>query len=70
MSSPLTPYGRQISRSHVTREAHAANGTESAGNFVENRALLVKRGIPYRVVVAVHDQVTDAIGISSKTVRF
>jgi len=62
--------GRRISGSHVTREAHAANGTESAGNFVENRALLVKRGVPYRVVVAVHDQVTDAIGINSKTVRF
>ena len=62
--------GRKISGSHVTREAHAANGTESAGNFVENRALLVKRGVPYRVVVAVHDQVTDAIGIASKTVRF
>lgn len=62
--------GRRISGNHVTREAHAANGTESTGNFVENRALLVKRGVPYRVVVAVHDQVTDAIGITSKTVRF
>jgi VWFA-related protein len=62
--------GRKISGNHVTREAHAANGTESDGNFVENRALLVKRGVPYRVVVAVHDQVTDAIGITSKTVRF
>ena len=62
--------GRKISGNHVTREAHAANGSESAGNFVENRALFVKRGVPYRVVVAVHDQVTDAIGITSKTVRF
>lgn len=62
--------GRRISINHVTREAHAANGTESNGNFVENRALLVKRGVPYRVVVAVHDQVTDAIGITSKMVRF
>jgi VWFA-related protein len=62
--------GRRISVNHVTREAHAANGTESTGNFVENRALLVKPGVPYRVVVAVHDQVTDAIGITSKMVRF
>jgi len=62
--------GRMITRNHFTREAHAANGTESDGNFVETSQLLVKRGVPYRVVVAVHDQVTDAIGIKSQTVRF
>ena len=62
--------GRKVTGTHYTREAHAANGTESDGNFVETRQLLIKRGTPYRVVVAVHDQVTDAIGITSKTVRF
>jgi VWFA-related protein len=62
--------GRKITGDHFTREAHAANGTESAGNFVEKSQLLVKRGIPYRLVVAVHDQVTDAIGITAKTIRF
>jgi VWFA-related protein len=62
--------GRRISGNQLTREAHADNGTETAGNFVESRQLVLRRGIPYRVVVAVHDQVTDAIGIASKTVRF
>ncbi|MEA2337785.1 MAG: hypothetical protein QOE82_1792 [Thermoanaerobaculia bacterium] len=62
--------GRRISGNHLTREAHAETGTETAGNFVETRELLVKRNVPYRVVVAVHDQVTDAIGIATKIVRF
>lgn len=62
--------GRIVSRNHVTREAHATSGTEANGNFIENRQLLIKRGVPYRVVVGVHDQVTDAIGINSRTVRF
>ncbi len=62
--------GRKVTGNHFTREAHAANGTESDGNFVETRQLLVKRGVPYRVVVGVHDQVSDAVGITSQTVRF
>jgi VWFA-related protein len=62
--------GRKVTGTHYTREAHATNGTESDGNFVETRQLLIKKGIPYRVVVGVHDQVTDAIGIASQTVRF
>jgi VWFA-related protein len=63
-------HGRRISGNHFTREAHAENGTETNGNFVETHELLLKRGVPYRVVVAVHDEVTDAIGIATKTVRF
>ncbi|MEY2549579.1 MAG: hypothetical protein QOD64_2161 [Verrucomicrobiota bacterium] len=62
--------GRRISGNHFTREAHAENGTETTGNFVETHDLLLKRGVPYRVVIAVHDEVTDAIGIATKTVRF
>jgi hypothetical protein len=62
--------GRKVSGNHFTREAHATNGSESEGNFVETRQLLIKQGVPYRVVVAVHDQVSDAIGITSQTLRF
>jgi len=62
--------GRRIVSTRSTQEAHAAAGTESRGEFVDTRQILIKRGVPYRVVVAVHDQVTDAIGISSKTVSF
>jgi VWFA-related protein len=62
--------GRRITSNHFVGEARAANGTESAGNFVDTRQLLIKRGAPYRVVVGVHDQTTDAIGITSRMVRF
>jgi VWFA-related protein len=62
--------GQRIVSTRSSREAHADAGTESRGDFVDTRQILIKRGVPYRVVVAVHDQVTDAIGISSKTVRF
>jgi VWFA-related protein len=62
--------GDRITTNHFVGEARAANGTESAGNFVDTRQLLIKRGVPYRVVVAVHDQTTDAIGITSRMVRF
>jgi hypothetical protein len=62
--------GRRITSNHFVSEARAANGTESAGNFVDTRQLLIKRGVPYRVVVGVHDQTTDAIGIASRMVRF
>ncbi len=68
--SVFDDHGRKVSGNHFTREAHADTGTEGTGNFVETRELLIKRGVPYRVVVAVHDQVTDAIGITSRTVRF
>ena len=62
--------GRRVTSNHFVGEARAANGSESAGNFVDTRQLLIKRGVPYRVVVAVHDQTTDAIGITSRRVRF
>jgi VWFA-related protein len=63
-------HGRRVVARRFLNEAHAASGTESNGDFVDTRSILIKRGVPYRVVVAVHDQVTDAIGITSKTVRF
>jgi VWFA-related protein len=52
------------------QEAHAQKGTESDGNFVLTHALRLRKGTPYRLVVALHDQVSDAIGIKSETVRF
>jgi hypothetical protein len=68
--SVFDDHGRKVTGNHFTREAHAASGTESDGTFVEAHQLLIKRGVPYRVVVGVHDQVTDAIGMASQTVRF
>lgn len=62
--------GHEITGAHYTREARAATGTESDGDFVDSHELLVKPGASYRVVVGVHDQVTDAIGIASQNIRF
>jgi VWFA-related protein len=68
--SVFTESGRLVRTFRAVREARAKNGTESDGNFIESHALRLKKGAPYRVVVAVHDQVSDAVGIRSTTVRF
>jgi VWFA-related protein len=68
--SVFTESGRLVRTFRAVREARAKNGTENDGNFIESHALRLKKGAPYRVVVAVHDQVSDAVGIRSTTVRF
>jgi VWFA-related protein len=68
--SVFTDGGRLVRTFRTVREARAKNGTENDGNFIESHALRLKKGAPYRVVVAVHDQVSDAVGIRSATVRF
>ncbi|HSY47358.1 MAG TPA: VWA domain-containing protein [Thermoanaerobaculia bacterium] len=62
--------GHEVTGGHITREAHSASGKESEGTFVDKHQLLIKPGAAYRFVVGVHDQVTDAIGIASQTIRF
>jgi VWFA-related protein len=62
--------GRKVDGIRFMREARAAAGSESEVDFVESRMFMVKRGKPYRFVVAVHDQVTGAIGIASERVQF
>jgi hypothetical protein len=68
--SIFTENGHLIRTFRTLREAHAKPGTEAEGNFIETRSLRLRKGVPYRVVVAVHDQVSDAVGIKSQTVRF
>jgi VWFA-related protein len=68
--SVFTESGRLVRTFRTVREAQAKNGTENDGNFIETHSLRLKKGAPYRVVVAVHDQVSDAVGIRSTTVRF
>ncbi|HEY4641235.1 MAG TPA: VWA domain-containing protein [Thermoanaerobaculia bacterium] len=68
--SVFTESGRLVRTFRAVREARAKSGTENDGNFIESHALRLKKGAPYRVVVAVHDQVSDAVGIRSTTVRF
>jgi VWFA-related protein len=62
--------GHLIRTFRTQREAHARPGTEAEGNFVDRQSLRLRKGVPYRLVVAVHDQVSDAVGIKSQTVRF
>jgi hypothetical protein len=49
----------------TAREAHARTGTEVSGDFVEQDSLKLRRKAAYKVVVAVHDQTTDTVGIAS-----
>ena len=62
--------GRIVTTFRTVREARANAGTESAGNFVESEKMRLRKGVMYRVVVAMHDQVNDAVGIKSQDVRF
>ena len=39
-------------------------------SFVERHALRLKKGEPYRVVVAIRDPLTDALGIAQQAVKF
>jgi VWFA-related protein len=57
--------GRLIASFANAREAHAQTGTEAAGDFIEQDSLKLRRNAAYKVVVAVHDQTTDAVGIAS-----
>jgi VWFA-related protein len=57
--------GRLIANFATSREAHAATGTEASGDFIEQDSLKLRRSAAYKIVVAVHDQTTDAVGITS-----
>jgi len=57
--------GRLIANFTTAREAHAQTGTEASGDFIEHDSLTLRRRASYKVVVAVHDQTTDAVGIAS-----
>lgn len=62
--------GRVVTTFNTVREAHVDTGSEDEGNFVESHALRLKKGTPYRIVVAMHDQLSDNVGIAAKTVSF
>jgi VWFA-related protein len=62
--------GRIVTTFRQVREARAKAGSEGTGNFVESETMRLRKGVPYRVVVAMHDQVSDAVGLASKDVKF
>ncbi len=57
--------GRNVQLLRFERRANAGDQT-----FVEQHALRLKKGTPYRVVVAVRDPLTEAFGIAQQMVRF
>jgi hypothetical protein len=63
--SVFDDHGRLIASFATAREAHAQNGTEAAGDFIEHDSVKLRRNGAYKVVVAVHDQTTDSVGIAS-----
>jgi len=62
--------GHLVTTFRSVREARAKAGTEGAGNFVESEKMRLGSGKRYRIVVAIHDQVSDAVGIKSQVIRF
>ncbi|MEA2339587.1 MAG: hypothetical protein QOE82_3594 [Thermoanaerobaculia bacterium] len=62
--------GRIVTTFRTVREARANEGTEATGNFIESEKMRLRKGVPYRIVVAMHDQVSDAVGIKSQDVQF
>jgi VWFA-related protein len=61
--------GRLIANFATAREAHAKTGTEAAGDFVEQDSVKLRRNGSYKVVAAIHDQTTDAVGIAATMLR-
>jgi VWFA-related protein len=57
--------GRNIQFIRFDRAANAGDA-----RFVERQALRLKKGVPYRVVVAVRDPLTEAFGIAHQVVKF
>jgi VWFA-related protein len=57
--------GRLIANFASAREARAKAGSEASGDFIEQDSLKLRPNAAYKVVVAVHDQTTDAVGITS-----
>ena len=57
--------GRNVQLVRFRRNAEA-----SAATFVDEHALLLKKGTPYRIVVAVRDPLTETFGIAHQIVKF
>jgi VWFA-related protein len=57
--------GRNVALMHFNREAKA-----DRDSFVDRHALKLRKGQAYRVVVAIRDPLTDAVGIAQQAVRF
>lgn len=62
--------GRIIAFSRFARHASLRRGDAPIGTFEESTPVRLAKGRQYRVVVAVRDPLTDALGIAQQSVKF
>jgi VWFA-related protein len=62
--------GKNVVLRRFAAKASAASEPDPTGMFIYKNAVLIKKGETYRIVAAVRDQATDAVGIASRDVRF
>lgn len=63
--------GRNIVLKRFTTSATAQSANpDPNGTFVYRNAILLRKGQKHRIVVAIRDQATDAVGMAEKTVKF
>jgi VWFA-related protein len=63
--------GRNIVLKRFTTSATAESGNpDPSGTFIYRNGVLLRKGQTHRIVVAIRDQSTDAVGMAAKTVKF
>lgn len=62
--------GRNVWFVHLMRDADIPKGETQAGTFSETTEMHFLKGQPYRVIVAVRDEVSEAVGVVQRLVRF
>lgn len=63
--------GKNVGIEHYTTKAHAnGDSPTSDGQLTHNATLQLRRGRQHTIVVAIHDQVSDAVAYSSREITF
>jgi VWFA-related protein len=63
--------GKNVGIEHYTTKAHANGDSPTAdGQLTHSATLRLRRGRQHTVVVAIHDQVSDAVAYSSREITF
>jgi VWFA-related protein len=63
--------GRNLGVQHFITNAHAKRDeTPDHGELIQNATLRLTKGTAHTIVVAVHDEVTDAVGVAKQRIEF
>jgi VWFA-related protein len=63
--------GRNLGVQRFVTGAHAKRGEATDhGELIQNATLRLSRGTSHTIVVAVHDQVTDSVGVAKQRIEF